>query len=565
MKKKIYAILLILLVLLTGGYYYAVFPSINIHETSFWGVSFVILVLLGLIFAARNIKNRVVNEKIHNIRDLAEFPVASKLFLGLAVLTVITFVVGTLAGSTFFRAKTYASLLNVEQKDFAKDIEESEQVTDIALMDTASAKIFGNRKIGSLSDVVSQYEVEDDYTQISIEKSPMKVSSLKYASFFKWFNNRDKGIPGYVKVNPVNSNAEYVKLKQGMKYVPSAYFNYNLQRHVQLKYPTKMISGYHFEIDDSDNPYYICPTVTAKVGLFGGIDVNGAIICNPIDGTCKYYSVKDVPAWVDCVYEGRLLEKKYNWKGVLSGGFWNSVIGQKGCRKTTDDFGYKIIGDDVWMYTGVTSVTGDQSNIGFVMMNQRTSEAKYYKVSGAEEHSAMDSAEGEVQEKGYKASFPCLINVAGEPTYIMVLKDAGGLVKMYAMVNVAQYNIVATASNQTEVFSAYKKLLVSKGKVDKKEADTKKKTITIADIKFIDTEDGTVVYIKDTDHGVYKQAFKDDESLIKLSVNDVIEVNYEPMEDGINVLSSYQYPEDTATLSPEKDDSTSAEGNDSNS
>lgn len=550
MKKKIYVILLILLIVLVGGYYYAVFPAINIHETSFWGVTFVILILLGLIFAARNIKNRVVNEKVHNIKDLAEFPLLSKVFLGLAVLTVLIFVIGTMAGSTFFRAKTYASLLDVEQKDFSKDIEESEQVTDIALMDSASAKIFGNRKIGSLSDVVSQYEVEDDYTQISIEKTPMKVASLKYASFFKWFNNRNEGIPGYVKVNPVNSNAEYVKLKQGMKYVPSAYLNYNLQRHVQLKYPTKMISGYHFEIDDSDNPYYICPTVTAKVGLFGGIDVNGVIICNPIDGSCKYYSVKDVPSWVDCVYEGRLLEKKYNWKGSLSGGFWNSVIGQKGCRKATDDFGYKIIGDDVWMYTGVTSVTGDQSNIGFVMMNQRTSEAKYYKVSGAEEHSAMDSAEGEVQEKGYKASFPCLINVAGEPTYIMVLKDAGGLVKMYAMVNVAQYNIVATASNQTEVFSAYKKLLVSKGKVDKKVVDTKQKDITVSDIQFIDTDDGTMVYVKDTKHQVYKQAFKDNESLIMLSVNDVVSVTYEPMDDGINILTAYQYPDVDSDSSP---------------
>ena len=106
--------------------------------------------------------------------------------------------------------------------------------------------------------------------------------------------------------------------------------------------------------------------------------MNGVIICDPIDGECKYYAIGDCPSWVDSVYDGHLLTKKYNWHGMLSGGYINSIIGQKGCKQATDDFGYKIIGDDVWVYTGVTSANGDQSNIGFVMMNQRTSEARYY-------------------------------------------------------------------------------------------------------------------------------------------------------------------------------------------
>ena len=424
----------------------------------------------------------------------------------------------------------------MKEYEFSEDIEETNQVTDIALMDSESARKFGKRKIGSLSDVVSQYEVEDDYTQISIQGHPMKVSSLKYASFFKWWNNRDNGIPGYVKVNPVNSEAEYVALGHGMKYVPSGYFNYNLQRHVQLSYPTKIISGYHFEIDDEGNPFYICPTVKPRVGLFGGMDVNGVIICNPVDGKCSYYPVNKIPAWVDCVYAGKLLTKKYDWYGTFSGGFINSMIGQKGCKITTDDFGYKIIGDDVWVYTGVTSVNGDQSNIGFVLMNQRTSEAKYYKVSGAEEHSAMESAQGAVQEKRYKASFPSLINVSGQPTYIMVLKDSAGLVKMYAMVNVEQYNIVATAQSQAEVFSKYRKMLVSDGDMKSDEENWRKKTVTVERVQFVDTEDGTVVYIKDTEHGVYKQAFKENEDLIRISEGDVITLSYEQVTEDANEI-----------------------------
>ncbi|MBR1741718.1 MAG: tripartite tricarboxylate transporter TctB family protein [Lachnospiraceae bacterium] len=567
MKKTFYFIVAIFFAIFVAGYYYAVFPAINPHETSFWGGAFIIFLILVIVSTVRTIKKDFKNKKPVHIKEIRFLPGISKFFLGLAALMVVIMIGGMVVGFTLFNAKRYASLLKVEEYDFSEDMQESTQVTDIALMDTESARKFGNRKIGSLSDVVSQYEVETDYTQISIRKKPMKVSSLKYASFFKWLNNRKSGIPGYVKVNPVNSEAEYVPLKQGMRYVPSAYFNDNLQRHVQLSYPTKLISGYHFEIDDEGMPFYICPTMTARVGLFDGMDVDGVIVCNPIDGACKFYKKNEIPSWVDCVYSGSLSTKKYDWYGTLSDGFWNSVIGQKGCKVTTDDYGYKIIEDDVWIYTGVTSVTGDQSNIGFILINQRTSEAKYYKVSGAEEHSAMESAQGAVQEKGYKASFPSLINVGGKPTYIMVLKDAAGLVKMYAMVNVEQYNIVATATSQSEVFSKYRKMLLSSGSKDSEGEETlKTEQIRVEEVRFVDTEDGTVVYVKDTEHQVYKQAFKENEELILISEGDTLEVTYEPMENGIHLLTGFQIIEsvekdlvrdDTSqgiNLSPDMDD-----------
>lgn len=539
MKKKIYAVLAFLFLAAVGGYYYVVFPAISIHETGFWGTVLVICLVLSIGFALQSLRGMTGSGGVH-LSDIKGMPALAKVFLALAVLVVVLFIGGSLAGSTIFRARAYASLLPVKNYEFSEDIEETDKVTDIALMDTESARKFGNRKIGSLSEVVSQYEVESDYTQISIQGHPMKVSGLKYASFFKWWNNKSHGVPGYVKVNPVNSEAEYVALDKGMKYIPSAYFNYNLQRHVQFAYPTKIISGYHFEIDDEGNPFYICPTMKPRVGLFGGMDVNGAIICDPVDGKCEYYPVDEIPAWVDSVYDGDLLTQKYDWFGTLSGGFINSVIGQKGCKITTDDYGYKIIGDDVWAYTGVTSVNGDQSNIGFVLMNQRTSEAKYYKVSGAEEHSAMESAQGAVQEKRYKASFPSLINVSGQPTYIMVLKDSGGLVKMYAMVNVEQYNIVATATSQTEVFSKYRKMLASSGEVESDEKDWKEKTVTVESVQFVDTEDGTMVYVKDTEHGIYKQAFKDNEELIRISAGDVLVIYYEQLTEDENEIHQIQ-------------------------
>lgn len=540
MKLKVRIALFVIFAAVIGGFYYAYFPAINIHLEIFWTTLIVVFLSLAIILGAKSSISQMVG-RLSKKPSIKEFSWFAKLCSVLVIVCVGVLIVGSALGATLFRSRAYANLLPVDKREFTEDIEQSDQVTDIALMDTESARIFGNRKIGSLSDVVSQYEIEPDYTQISIKGQPMKVSGLKYASFFKWWNNRNSGVPGYVQVNPVNSEAKYVKLTKPMKYVPSAYFNYNLQRHVQLTYPTKIINGYKFEVDDDGNPYYICPTMTARVGLFGGIDVNGVIICDPIDGECQYYAIGDCPSWVDSVYDGHLLTKKYNWHGMLSGGYINSIIGQKGCKQATDDFGYKIIGDDVWVYTGVTSANGDQSNIGFVMMNQRTSEARYYQVSGAEEHSAMSAAEGEVQEKGYKASFPSLINVSGTPTYIMVLKDAGGLVKLYAMVNVEQYNIVATATSQTKVFEEYKTLLASDGKLETEENDLKEDTITVQSVEYIDSDDGTMVYIKDTNHQVYKQAFKEDESLIRISAGDVLHVKYQPMDNEIHLLQEFSF------------------------
>ncbi|MDD6069639.1 MAG: hypothetical protein PUC12_02340 [Clostridiales bacterium] len=559
-----YVVATILSALWLGINYYIYYPAFNVQSTEFWDWLLVHSVVVSVIFIIFGIIGR---SDIHRLKDSFRDNfkyfrhgmgrIQLVLLVGIPVFCMLVLFFGGLAGSTFFNAKRYANLMPVEQREFTEDIPESENVDNIALMDTNSARVFGNRKIGSLSDVVSQFEVENDYTQINISNKPMKVANLKYASFFKYLNNKADGIPGYVAVNPVNSDAEYVKLSEGMKYVSSGYFNHNIYRHVQMHNPTKIIEGCYFEVDDEGKPYYICPVLHARVGLFSGMDVKGAILCDPVTGDMEYYDVEDVPRWVDRVYDGDLLERKFNWYGELSGGFFNSVIGQKGCIRATDDYGYKTIDDDVWIYTGVTSVTGDASNVGFIMVNQRTSEARYYTISGAEEYSAMSSAQGAVQEKNYTASFPSLINVMGQPTYIMVLTDNGGLVKMYAMVNVEQYNLVVTAENQEELFSKYKKLLANNGggKSDGKseESAMKEAEIIVSEMEYITMDGETYVYMKDEAANVYKMLFAEDESVIKISVGDKVSVQYDENENGIHDLISVELIEKGAGTQKDKD------------
>lgn len=530
---KLNVILLFIFVVLEALFYYFITPPINIHVVGFWVWLIISLLILQVCLFDYNREEDIVS--------LNDFGKPSVALLIIAAIAFVIIVIGAIASSKILRARSYAGILTVEESDFNESVPVNEELDNIALMDTDSAIIVGERAIGTLSDVVSQYEISDNYSTIDYNGRPMKVASLEYAGFFKYLNNKKSGIPGYVLVDPVKNEAKYVELKKSIKYSPSGYFNHNIYRHVQMKYPTYEFDGFHFEIDNEGNPYYICPVLTPKVGLIGGKDVSGIVICDPCTGDCEYMDVADVPVWVDRVYDGDFACKKYDWYGMFSGGYINSIVGNKGCKVTTDDFGYKVMDGDVWVFTGVTSVNGDESNIGFLLMNSRTGQCKYFSIAGAEEYSAMSSAEGQVQNLGYKASFPSLINVDGVPSYIMVLKDNAGLVKMYAVVNMEKYNIVATGSSIKEVINSYRKLLISNGTLNSGDiTENANKKITVSDIKYINIQEETYVYITSTDKEVFKQNFAENESLIFINAGDKITVCYTEEEDGINRLISYK-------------------------
>ena len=428
----VYALLTLILFVI----YYITLPAINIYSKGFW--VFLTLALFLYLLPHTKIVTVFSDLKEGNRTSFRDKTKKPKLLL-FALIPLLLMIVCSFFSSPMFFARKYASVITVKEADFATDMPEAENVTNIALMDSSTAAIVGNRTLGSLSDVISQFELSPNYTQINYRNTPQKVANLEYAGFFKWMGNRGTGIPGYVMVDPVNNTAEYKKLTTTIRYAESGYFGDDLMRRLRFDYPTKIFGTARFEVDDEGNPVYIVPCLKPRVFLFGAMDVSEVIIFDPTTGSSSLHSVDKTPEWIDVVYDGDLATQKYNWKGTLSGGFFNSIVGNKDCKQTTDDYGYIVLGDDVWYFTGVTSVNSDASNIGFIITNARTGEYKFYPVIGAEEHSAMGAAQGEVQEKGYVASFPALINVRGKATYIMVLKDSGGLVKLYAMVNVENY------------------------------------------------------------------------------------------------------------------------------
>ncbi len=540
MVKKI-SISTIITLLLFGLSYYVVYPTLSPISVGFWSLMIEIVVIFAGVYGLLS----VIMDKVSVVGVKTVSPVIKVCGIIIALLIGVI-IIGQITSSKMFRSKTYANVLSIEESKFEDEIKETDKINDIALMDTDSASIIGNRAMGSLTNLVSQFEVSNDYTQIDYNGKPMKVAPLEYAGFIKWFNNKSDGIPGYILVDPIDNTAKYIETDKEIRYSPSAYFNKNLYRHLQFKYPTKLFGNCYFEIDNDGAPYWICSVLKHEAGLFGAESVKGCVVMNASTGECDYYDIEDVPNWVDIVFDGDLLEEQYDWYGMLNGGFINSIIGNKGCKVTTDDFGYKVMNGDVWIYTGITSVNGDQSNIGFILANSRTGECKYFDVSGAEEHSAMSAAEGEVQNLGYKASFPSLINICGEPTYVMVLKDDGGLVKQYALVNTKKYNVVATAQTQNEVLKNYRKLLRENNIISNDEAkkDQKFEIIKIDKIENIVIDGNTIVYIKSDIDEVFKQEFAENEKLVMLKEGDFIKVFFDEKGKDITTITSYEFATD---------------------
>ncbi|HIZ74839.1 MAG TPA: chloride channel protein [Candidatus Mediterraneibacter stercoravium] len=526
-KAKLIAAILVVLVL--GVYYYAALPAINIHAAEFW-VFLVILIILAAILFIR--KKNLSRYELRESKGL-------KVILGILAVVVIAYLAGTLLSSPIVNAKKYQQLMTVETGEFASDIEEL-SFDQIPLLDRDSATLLGNRKMGSMVDMVSQFEVDELYSQINYNDRPVRVSPLKYASIIKWFTNQDEGIPAYIMIDMATQETELIKLDEGMKYTTSDHFNRNIYRHLRFRYPTYIFNELSFEVDENGVPYWICPVKQYNIGLFGGVTIGRVVLCNAVTGETTDYAIEDVPQWIDRAYSADLLVQLYDYYGTLKHGFFNSVLGQKDCLETTEGYNYLAIDDDVWVYTGVTSVSGDQSNVGFVLMNQRTMETKFYEVEGATEASAMSSAEGQVQNLHYTATFPLLLNISGEPTYFIALKDDAGLVKMYAMVNVQRYQIVAVGDTVSECEAAYTDLMYENG-IKEVEEDTREILSITAPITkiaqgVIDGNSHYYIMLEGSDD-IFDVSVVDFIDIIRYNVGDEVTIEYKEGEQSNTVLS----------------------------
>lgn len=455
MKKRVQLLAAVVSFFVLVNYYWMHLPPINLLSGDFWLFMILILFLIAINLIIASASNGLKSlfgkkSKVKKVKDVTQYV---SLFSGpirWIFLTILAISLGLGMISVFngkmFRAKSYANVIKVKNADFKQDFPES-NLSTLALLDRESAEKIGDTYLGTI-DKVSQFGISKDYRQITIGKQPFRVSPLEYKSFWKWLTNRQVGINYYVKVNQTTGKAELVKLKEAMKYSDSEYLFRDTKRHLRFLHPFTIFGEPSFEVDDQGNPYYVATTYAPKFGL-SSLDPNGAILLNAVTGKTKYYHLKDIPKWVDRVYSAENVLSRVNDHYTYQKGYWNTVFSQTGVKQTTDSYNYITIGSNIYLYTGITSATADASNLGFILVNMRTREVTNYQLASATEKSAMTSAEGEVQEKGYSATAPTLVKLNGKAYYLVSLKDGGSLVKSYALVAAEDYQQV-TVNNDIE-------------------------------------------------------------------------------------------------------------------
>ena len=283
MKKKI--ALIIALLLFIAGYYYITLPALNIHSPQMWGYIIglcVILVIISILFTLKNRFNSFTKNNV-KLKDLTANNIILKVSLGVTLLVILVYIVGSFLSSPVINANKYKELINIADGDFNSDIEQI-SYNEIPLLDKSSAQIIGGRKMGTMVEYVSQFEVADDYTKINYNGKPVRVTPLEYGSLLKWFTNKSEGIPAYILIDMATQDAQCIKLKEGIKYSKSEHFGRLIYRHLRFNYPTYIFDDINMEIDEEGIPYWICPVKDYTIGLFGGETISNVVIVNAITG-----------------------------------------------------------------------------------------------------------------------------------------------------------------------------------------------------------------------------------------------------------------------------------------
>ena len=523
-------------------YFYISLPAINLQDGDFYAFLIIlclVYIVCTFITAAKPADN-VVRAPREQIKEWLSFIRKSCLPAGILVgLVILVVLIGSLVSAPIFRAADYRELLNVQTGSFIEDVAQI-SFEDIPTLDRDSANFLGDRQMGTLSDMVSQFEFSNDSTQINYQGRPVRVAPIVYADLIKWFTNQADGLPAYIVVDMVTQEATVTRLTEGIKYSFSDHFGRNILRHLRFQYPTMMFANPEFEIDESGHPWWIAPRLVKTIGLFGGRDIQGAVLVDAVTGESQYH--EKVPDWVDTLYTPALIMEQYDYHGTLINGFLNSILGQRDVTMTTEGYNYIAMNDDVYVYTGVTSANADQSNLGFLLCNMRTKETHYYVAPGATETAAMASARGVVQDLGYTATFPLLLNISGQPTYFIPLMDATNLVKSYAMVNVAQYQIVAVGSTVLDCERAYIQMLSDRGvaRPDEIPVTQERASGKVEEIRTAVLDGTTYYFIRlEGERVFYSVSAAQNREVITLNVGDSVLIDYAVSEDGSSILDAY--------------------------
>jgi hypothetical protein len=420
------------------------------------------------------------------------------LFLIVAALLLYLIVFPLLTSLPMFRSESYQKMIGkvVNGEKISNHIAPI-SIDEIRVVDEDLAHLLGEKVLGSQPALGSQVELGAFCIQ-KVNKELYWVAPLLHSGFFKWMNNQE-GTAGYVMVSATNErDVKLVQTNDGkpikIKYQPEAYFQSNIERHLYTSgYAFVGLADFSFEIDDEGTPFWVVTKYEKKIG-FNGNDAVGIVLVNAQTGEIKEHSIATTPSWVDRIQPIDFIEEQLNDWGNYVHGYWNFSNANK--LQITEGLTL-VYGNDnkSYWYTGLTSVGKDESAVGFVLVDTRTKETIFYKQGGATEYAAQSSAQGKVQEKGYQASLPIPYNINNIPTYVMTLKDKGGLVKMFAMVAISDYTIVGVGNTMREALTSFKNVYnMSDNKINPSSVSNKKLLTTVITRIQNDVKNGNSFY-----------------------------------------------------------------------
>jgi len=468
-------------------------------------------------------------------------------FLIAGVLLVVIIIIPFFVTSPIFRASSYKDLLGkVEESVFTEDVSPV-SVDKIRIVDKDMAIKLGEKKLGEIPAIGSISKV-GEYSIQSVNGELYWIAPLVHRDIIKWITNLE-GTNGYIMVSA--SNPQDVKLVETLDgkqlkivYQEEAYFLQDLHRHVYLNGGMKYgMTDYNFEIDDNGKPYWVVTLYEHAIG-YGGSNAVGTAIVDAQSGDVKIYSIKDTPKWVDRIQpESFVVDQINNW-GLYVKGFLNSVISEEGVLLPSEGTSlvYGKDGKSYW-YTGITSAGGDESTVGFMLVDSRTKESKLYMQTGATETAAMTTAEGKVQEKNYKATFPVTYNILGKPTYVLGLKDKADLVKMVAFVSVEDYSIIGMGDTKEDAYRNYKEALESKGNdIDFDSSESLQKVEGTVSRINQDVKSGNTTYyitLKDNKELIFTGTSKTSTELPLTMVGDKVSISYDEADSNIISIAEF--------------------------
>lgn len=468
-------------------------------------------------------------------------------FLIAGVLLVVIIIIPFFVTSPIFRASSYKDLLGkVEESVFTEDVSPV-SVDKIRIVDKDMAIKLGEKKLGEIPAIGSISKV-GEYSIQSVNGELYWIAPLVHRDIIKWITNLE-GTNGYIMVSA--SNPQDVRLVQNLDgkqlkivYQEEAYFLQDLHRHVYLNGGMKYgMTDFNFEIDDNGKPYWVVTLYEHAIG-YGGSNAVGTAIVDAQSGEVKIYSIEDTPKWVDRIQpESFIVDQINNW-GLYVKGFLNSVISEEGVLLPSEGTSlvYGKDGKSYW-YTGITSAGGDESTVGFMLVDSRTKESKLYMQTGATETAAMTTAEGKVQEKNYKATFPVTYNILGKPTYVLGLKDKADLVKMVAFVSVEDYSIIGMGDTKEDAYRNYKEALESKGNdIDFDSSENLQKIEGTVSRINQDVKSGNTTYyitLKDNKELIFTGTSKISTELPLTMVGDKVSISYDKADSNIISIAAF--------------------------